>query len=175
MIQSYPIHPEVFAQLYEQWTTIDGFQRTRGVSDRATAIRVGWYARAGHATAVKRTTVGTLPADSAHELNQKCVERPRAAPVVVLAPNHELVGQRARLRVAGADDCPHSHWLICPGGQTGERRALQEAAGITHDLPGVRASFDRAEAQAIVSQSIIRNLRPNRSVTTLFHWMDMYV
>ena len=31
MMQSYPIHPEVFAQLYEQWTTIDGFQRTRGV------------------------------------------------------------------------------------------------------------------------------------------------
>lgn len=31
MIQSYPIHPEVFAQLYEEWTTIDGFQRTRGV------------------------------------------------------------------------------------------------------------------------------------------------
>ena len=31
MLQSYPIHPEVFAQLYEEWTTIDGFQRTRGV------------------------------------------------------------------------------------------------------------------------------------------------
>jgi hypothetical protein len=31
MMQSYPIHPEVFAQLYEAWTTIDGFQRTRGV------------------------------------------------------------------------------------------------------------------------------------------------
>lgn len=31
MIQSYPIHPEVFAQLDEEWTTIDGFQRTRGV------------------------------------------------------------------------------------------------------------------------------------------------
>lgn len=31
MLQSYPIHPEVFAQLYEQWTTIEGFQRTRGV------------------------------------------------------------------------------------------------------------------------------------------------
>jgi predicted AAA+ superfamily ATPase len=31
MLQSYPIHPEVFAQLYETWTTIDGFQRTRGV------------------------------------------------------------------------------------------------------------------------------------------------
>jgi len=31
MAQSYPIHPEVFTQLYEEWTTIDGFQRTRGV------------------------------------------------------------------------------------------------------------------------------------------------
>ena len=31
MIQSYPIHPEVFTQLYEEWTTIEGFQRTRGV------------------------------------------------------------------------------------------------------------------------------------------------
>ena len=31
MVQSYPIHPEVFTQLYEEWTTIGGFQRTRGV------------------------------------------------------------------------------------------------------------------------------------------------
>lgn len=31
MMQSYPIHPEVFSQLYEEWTTIEGFQRTRGV------------------------------------------------------------------------------------------------------------------------------------------------
>ena len=29
--QAYPIHPEVFDRLYEDWTTIDGFQRTRGV------------------------------------------------------------------------------------------------------------------------------------------------
>ena len=31
LVQSYPIHPEVFDRLYEDWTTIDGFQRTRGV------------------------------------------------------------------------------------------------------------------------------------------------
>ncbi|MEI7775768.1 MAG: DUF499 domain-containing protein, partial [Verrucomicrobiota bacterium] len=31
LVQSYPIHPEVFTQLYEEWTTIEGFQRTRGV------------------------------------------------------------------------------------------------------------------------------------------------
>jgi uncharacterized protein len=31
LMQAYPIHPEVFDRLYEDWATIDGFQRTRGV------------------------------------------------------------------------------------------------------------------------------------------------
>ena len=31
LTQAYPIHPEVFDRLYEDWATIDGFQRTRGV------------------------------------------------------------------------------------------------------------------------------------------------
>ena len=31
LLQAYPLHPEVFARLYEDWTTIEGFQRTRGV------------------------------------------------------------------------------------------------------------------------------------------------
>src|SRR5581483_4066478 len=29
--QAYPIHPEIFDRLYEDWTTIGGFQWTRGV------------------------------------------------------------------------------------------------------------------------------------------------
>lgn len=31
MCRSYPIHPEVFDRLYEDWSTLDKFQRTRGV------------------------------------------------------------------------------------------------------------------------------------------------
>jgi len=31
LLQAYPIHPEVFDRLYEDWTSIEGFQRTRGV------------------------------------------------------------------------------------------------------------------------------------------------
>jgi predicted AAA+ superfamily ATPase len=31
LVKAYPIHPEIFDRLYEDWTTIDGFQRTRGV------------------------------------------------------------------------------------------------------------------------------------------------
>ena len=29
--RAYPIHPELFARLYEDWSTLEGFQRTRGV------------------------------------------------------------------------------------------------------------------------------------------------
>ncbi len=29
--QAYPIHPEIFARLYEDWSSLDNFQRTRGV------------------------------------------------------------------------------------------------------------------------------------------------
>lgn len=31
MRQAYPIHPEIFDRLYEDWSTLSGFQRTRGV------------------------------------------------------------------------------------------------------------------------------------------------
>ncbi|MFP4129097.1 MAG: ATP-binding protein, partial [Desulfonatronovibrio sp.] len=40
---SYPIHPEVFDRLYEDWSTMDKFQRTRGVLQLlATAIYRLW-------------------------------------------------------------------------------------------------------------------------------------
>lgn len=31
LMQAYPLHPEVFDRLYEDWSCIEGFQRTRGV------------------------------------------------------------------------------------------------------------------------------------------------
>lgn len=31
MLASYPLHPELFDRLYEDWSTLQGFQRTRGV------------------------------------------------------------------------------------------------------------------------------------------------
>ncbi len=31
MLQSYPIHPEVFDRLYDDWSTLEKFQKTRGV------------------------------------------------------------------------------------------------------------------------------------------------
>lgn len=31
LLHAYPIHPEIFDRLYEDWSTLDSFQRTRGV------------------------------------------------------------------------------------------------------------------------------------------------
>ena len=31
MLEAWPVHPELFTRLYEDWTTLDRFQRTRGV------------------------------------------------------------------------------------------------------------------------------------------------
>lgn len=43
LCQSYPIHPEVFDRLYEDWSTLDKFQRTRGVLQyMAVVIHMLW-------------------------------------------------------------------------------------------------------------------------------------
>jgi predicted AAA+ superfamily ATPase len=38
MIASYPIHPELFDRLYEDWSTLERFQRTRGVLSLMSAV-----------------------------------------------------------------------------------------------------------------------------------------
>ncbi len=43
--QAYPIHPELFTRLYEDWSTLERFQRTRGVLRlMATVIHALWAA-----------------------------------------------------------------------------------------------------------------------------------
>lgn len=43
--QAYPIHPEVFDRLYQDWSTLERFQRTRGVLRlMATAVHALWRA-----------------------------------------------------------------------------------------------------------------------------------
>ena len=44
--RAYPFHPELFARLYNDWSTLEGFQRTRGVLRlMATVIHHLWMAR----------------------------------------------------------------------------------------------------------------------------------
>ncbi len=59
---SYPIHPELFDRLYSDWSTLDRFQRTRGVLRlMATVISVLWQ-RGDHNLLIMP---GTLPLDEA--------------------------------------------------------------------------------------------------------------
>ena len=43
---AYPIHPELFARLYEDWSTLERFQRTRGVLRLMSGVVKELYAAA---------------------------------------------------------------------------------------------------------------------------------
>ena len=58
---SYPIHPELFDRLFEDWSTLDKFQRTRGVL-RLMALVISQLWQRGDQTLL--IMPGTLPMDS---------------------------------------------------------------------------------------------------------------
>ena len=63
MESAYPIHPELFDRLYGDWSTLDRFQRTRGVL-RLMAKAIGELWRRGDTSLL--IMPGTLPIDSSH-------------------------------------------------------------------------------------------------------------
>ena len=64
---AYPIHPELFDRLYEDWSTLDRFQRTRGVLQLMSAvIHHLWSAQ----DAGPLIMPGSVPLDSASVLSQ---------------------------------------------------------------------------------------------------------
>lgn len=61
LISSYPIHPEVFDRLYEDWATLENFQRTRGVLRlMAAVIHALWMANDASAMIMP----GSIPLDT---------------------------------------------------------------------------------------------------------------
>ncbi len=63
LCRSYPIHPEIFDRLYEDWSTLEKFQRTRGVLQyMAIVIHRLWNTDNRDALIMP----GTLPLDSSH-------------------------------------------------------------------------------------------------------------
>lgn len=94
---AYPIHPEVFTRLYEDWSTIDKFQRTRGVL-RLMAIVVHelWERQDGHLMIMP----GTIPMDIdavQNELTRYLEENWR--PVI----DQEIAGEQSRARLLDKD------------------------------------------------------------------------
>jgi predicted AAA+ superfamily ATPase len=67
LCHSYPVHPEVFDRLYEDWSTLDKFQRTRGVLQyMAIVIHRLWTQDNRDALIMP----GSLPLEDANVLNK---------------------------------------------------------------------------------------------------------
>lgn len=100
MIRAYPIHPEVFDRLYEDWTTLDKFQRTRGVLQYlAVVIHRLWNSNNQDAMIMP----GSLPLDDSTVRDKSIHYLPQGWQAVIesevdgnrSAP-HELDGQDTR-------------------------------------------------------------------------------
>jgi hypothetical protein len=110
---SYPIHPELFDRLYKDWSTLDRFQRTRGVLRlMATVISVLWQRGDQNLLIMP----GTIPMDEARvnsELTKYLedgwdpvirsdIDGPNALPLRIDQDNRNLGRYSATRRVARA-------------------------------------------------------------------------
>lgn len=67
LMQAYPIHPEIFDRLFEDWSTLEGFQRTRGVLKlMARVIYALWQGPSRDSMILP----GDLPLDDADSRNE---------------------------------------------------------------------------------------------------------
>ncbi|MBU0494043.1 MAG: AAA+ family ATPase, partial [Chloroflexi bacterium] len=67
MRAAYPIHPELFDRLYQDWSTLERFQRTRGVLRLMAAVIHQLWARGDQSLLI---TPGTLPLDTPSVRNE---------------------------------------------------------------------------------------------------------
>lgn len=111
--QAYPLHPELFARLYEDWSTLDRFQRTRGVLRlMATVVRALWQS-GDQSPIILPATIPLEQTDVAQELTRNLednwkpimdaeVDGPSSLPVALDAQYKSLGRYLATRRVARA-------------------------------------------------------------------------
>ncbi|RIK10616.1 MAG: AAA+ family ATPase [Acidobacteria bacterium] len=111
MTAAYPIHPELFDRLYGDWSTLDKFQRTRGVLRLMAAVIHELWRREDSSLMIMP---GTVPIDDADVLNELTryledgwepviatdVDGPNALPLRIDAENPSLGRYSATRRVA---------------------------------------------------------------------------
>lgn len=109
LCQSYPIHPEIFDRLYEDWSTLDKFQRTRGVLQyMAVVIHRLWNSDNRDALIMP----GSISLDDSNVRNksihylpqgwdvvlEKEVDGPKSAPAIIDGQNTLFGGVQAARR-----------------------------------------------------------------------------
>jgi len=87
--RSYPIHPEVFDRLYEDWSTLDKFQRTRGVLQyMAIVIHRLWNSENRDALIMP----GSIPLDDSNVRNKSIHYLPQGWEPII---DNEIDGARS--------------------------------------------------------------------------------
>jgi len=110
---AYPIHPELFARLYEDWSTLEGFQRTRGVLRLMAAVIAALWAAGDQSPIILPASVPLDDPAVQTELTRNLdpawqpiidvdVDGPGAVPRQVDADNPALGRYRAAQRTARA-------------------------------------------------------------------------
>jgi len=94
LCRSYPIHPEVFDRLYEDWSTLDKFQRTRGVLQyMAIVIHRLWNSDNSDAFILP----GSLPLEDANVLNKSIHYLPQGWQPVIEREVDSLQSEPAKI------------------------------------------------------------------------------
>ncbi|MEW8418461.1 MAG: DUF499 domain-containing protein [Candidatus Thiodiazotropha endolucinida] len=98
LCSSYPIHPEIFDRLYEDWSTLDKFQRTRGVLQYlAVVIHRLWNENNQDALIMP----GSLPLDDSVVVNKSIHYLPQGWEPVL---EREVDGPRSETHRIDGDD-----------------------------------------------------------------------
>lgn len=111
MQAAYPIHPELFDRLYQDWSTLDKFQRTRGVLRLMASVIYALWEGEDKSLLIMPATVpvsaGTVQSEVTHYLEdpwtpviEKDVDGPNALPFQVDRDNPNLGRYSACRRVA---------------------------------------------------------------------------
>lgn len=111
LLRAYPIHPEVFDRLYEDWSTLDHFQRTRGVLKMMAKMIYSLWKDGNNDLMIMPGTLPLADTDSRNEMTyylppgwdavvERDIDGPRAETITIENFNARLGSVQACRRTA---------------------------------------------------------------------------
>lgn len=151
LISSYPIHPEVFDRLYEDWATLENFQRTRGVLRlMAAVIHALWMANDASAIIMP----GSIPLDTSNVRDELLRYLPETWNSIV---DSEIDGKES---IPYQKDQSNSYY--------GQRMACRRVARtvMLGSAPSTAAMRDQGIRGIEISRIMLGTVQPGENVAT---------
>lgn len=151
LISSYPIHPEVFDRLYEDWAPLENFQRTRGVLRlMAAVIHALWMANDASAIIMP----GSIPLDTSNVRDELLRYLPETWNSIV---DSEIDGKES---IPYQKDQSNSYY--------GQRMACRRVARtvMLGSAPSTAAMRDQGIRGIEISRIMLGTVQPGENVAT---------